>query len=173
MLQYLSSSKFTSNSCCTNLGHTGPDGVQLTIISCNIYQTFKLLVTQVVLISITLDQMTYKSPPYSLYRYYAIWACTRVFYSHGSLLGEIMLVVNKSNSKGCLTLRARLHEGGGPQIGEATCGGSPHLSCKRDQIKMRDFVDRRVTSPTWGPPPPCKQALNSLYELYCYVQKWY
>ena len=22
-----------------------------------------------------------------------------------------------------------LHEGGGPQIGEVTCGGSPHLSC--------------------------------------------
>ena len=38
-----------------------------------------------------------------------------------------------------------LHEGGGPQIGEVTCGGSPHLSCKRDQIKMRDYVDRRVT----------------------------
>ena len=45
-------------------------------------------------------------------------------------------------------------------------GGSPHLSCKRDQIKMRDHMDRRVTppkrltSPTWGPPPPCKQALR-------------
>ena len=25
-------------------------------------------------------------------------------------------------------------------------------------------MDRRVTSLTWGPPPPCKQAL-SLYEL--------
>ena len=42
-------------------------------------------------------------------------------------------------------LRACLHGGGGPQIGEVTCGGSPHLSCKRDQIKMRDYVDRRVT----------------------------
>ena len=44
-------------------------------------------------------------------------------------------------------------------------GGSPHLSCKCDQIKMIDYVDRRVTpkqitSPTWGPPPPCKQALS-------------
>ena len=45
-------------------------------------------------------------------------------------------------------------------------GGSPHLSCKRDQIKMRGYLDRwvtppkRVTSPTFGPPPPCKQALN-------------
>ena len=42
---------------------------------------------------------------------------------------------------------------------------SPHLSCKRDHIKMRDYVDRRVTppklvtSPTWGTPPPCKQTL--------------
>ena len=35
-------------------------------------------------------------------------------------------------------VRACLHEGGGPQIGEVTCGGSPHLSCKGDQIKMRD-----------------------------------
>ena len=26
-------------------------------------------------------------------------------------------------------------------------GGSPHLSCKRDQIKMRDYMDRRVTPP--------------------------
>ena len=62
--------------------------------------------------------------------------------------------------------RARLHGGGGPQMGEVTCGGSPHLLCKRDQIKMRDYMDsrvtqpKRVTSPTWGPPPPCKQALT-------------
>ena len=45
-------------------------------------------------------------------------------------------------------------------------GGLPHLSCKHDQIKMRDYMERRVTpprrvtSPTWGPPPPCKQALS-------------
>ena len=49
--------------------------------------------------------------------------------------------------------------GEGPQIGEVTCGGSPHLTCKRDQIKMRDYMDRRVTppkwvtSPTWGRSP--------------------
>ena len=36
-------------------------------------------------------------------------------------------------------------------------GGSPHLSCKRNQIKMRGYIDRRVTpdkrvtSLTWGP----------------------
>ena len=39
--------------------------------------------------------------------------------------------------------------------------GSPGLaSCKRDQIIMRDYMDRRVTSPTWGPSPSCKQALK-------------
>ena len=62
--------------------------------------------------------------------------------------------------------RACLHGGGGHKIGDVTCGGSPHLSCKRDQIKMRDYMDRRVipprwvTSPTMGPLPPCKQALR-------------
>ena len=60
--------------------------------------------------------------------------------------------------------RACLHKGGGPQVGEVTCGGLPHLTCKRDQIKMRDYMDRRVTPPkrvtlpTWGPSPQCKQA---------------
>ena len=45
---------------------------------------------------------------------------------------------------------------------------SPHLSCNRDQIKMRDYLDRRgtppkrVTSPAWGPPPTCEQALREV-----------
>ena len=45
--------------------------------------------------------------------------------------------------------------------------GLPGLACKRDQIKMREYMDwrltppKRVTSPTWGPPPPCKQALRN------------
>ena len=34
----------------------------------------------------------------------------------------------------CLLLRVFLHGGGGPEIGAATCGASPHLSCKCDQI---------------------------------------
>ena len=34
---------------------------------------------------------------------------------------------------------------------ESRLGGSPHLSCKRDQDKIRDYMNRRVTSPTWGP----------------------
>ena len=32
-------------------------------------------------------------------------------------------------------------------MGAVKCGGSPHLSCKRDQIKMRDYMDRQVTPP--------------------------
>ena len=62
-LQYLLNSKTTSNSCCINHGHTGPDGVQVTIISYNIYQTLKLLVTHVVLTLVTLDQIAHKSQP--------------------------------------------------------------------------------------------------------------
>ena len=59
--------------------------------------------------------------------------------------------------------------GGGPQIGEISCGGSTHLSCKRDYVTMRDYMDRRVTPPkevtsrTWGPPPPFKQALKPVF----------
>ena len=30
-------------------------------------------------------------------------------------------------------------EVGGPQVGEVKYGGLPHLSCKRDQIKMGDY----------------------------------
>ena len=65
-----------------------------------------------------------------------------------------------------ICVRACLHRGGGPQVGEVKYGRSPHLSCKRDQIQLRDYMDKRVTlpkrvtSPTWGPPPPCKQALS-------------
>ena len=39
------------------------------------------------------------------------------------------------------SVRACLRGGGAPQVGEVTCGRSPHLSCKRDQIKMRDYMD--------------------------------
>ena len=57
------------------------------------------------------------------------------------------------------------------QVREAICRASPHLLCKRGQTKMRDYIDRRVTphkgvtSPTWSPPPPCKQAL-SVFEAF-------
>ena len=57
--------------------------------------------------------------------------------------------------------------------------GSPHLSCKRDQIKMRDYMDRQVrvtppkwvTVPTWGPPPACKQALKFSPALFLQFQQ--
>ena len=42
-------------------------------------------------------------------------------------------------------------EVGGPQVGEVTYGGSPRLTCKRDHIKMRYYLDRRATSPIWVP----------------------
>ena len=55
----------------------------------------------------------------------------------------------RTSGDGCriVTPRACLHGAGGPQIGEVTCGGSPHLTCKRDHFKMRDYMDRGVTSP--------------------------
>ena len=49
-----------------------------------------------------------------------------------------------------LQLRACLHGGGGPQVGE------------RDQIKRRDYIDKRVTSPTWGSPPPHKRLISCM-----------
>ena len=81
-------------------------------------------------------------------------------------IGQICVVTE------AFIFRACLHEGGGPQVGDIThLGGvtrlSPHPSCKRNQIKMRDYMDRRVTppkhvtSPTWDPPQPCKQALRT------------
>ena len=36
-------------------------------------------------------------------------------------------------------------EVGGPQKGVVTCGGSAYLSYKRDRMKMRDYVNRRLT----------------------------
>ena len=74
--------------------------------------------------------------------------------------------LNHGHNLKVINLKACLHEGGGPQVGEVTCGGSPHLTCKRDHIKMTDYMDRRVTptkrvtSPTWGPPLSCKQAFR-------------
>ena len=68
--------------------------------------------------------------------------------------------------------------GGGPQVSEVTCGGSPRLTCKRDHIKMRDYMDRRVippkrvTSPTWGPPPQALTRENELaYFLFRLMNK--
>ena len=36
---------------------------------------------------------------------------------------------------------------------------------------MRDYLDSRVTSLSWGPPPPCKQTLTeSLFVEVCALQ---
>ena len=43
------------------------------------------------------------------------------------------------------------------------------MTCKRDRIKMRDYMDKRVTSPTWGPPPPCKEALSQLINRNSFI----
>ena len=65
-----------------------------------------------------------------------------------------------------------VHEDGGLQVVEITCGGLPHLTCKRDHIKMSDYVDRRVTppkrvtSPIWGTLPPCKQTLSVAWKAW-------
>ena len=59
--------------------------------------------------------------------------------------GNTSTVVHSRKLKKRSGVRACLHGGGGPQISEVTCGGSPHLSCKRDQIKLRDYVERRVS----------------------------
>ena len=45
--------------------------------------------------------------------------------------GEITTTFTPSGRR----LRACLHRSGGAQIGEVTCGGSPHLLCTCDQIK--------------------------------------
>ena len=63
----------------------------------------------------------------------------------------------------------------GAQEVEVIWGGLPHLTCKHDHIKMRDYMDRRVnppkrvTSPIWCTPPPCnyKQALSRLKNRQC------
>ena len=62
-----------------------------------------------------------------------------------------------------LTVRACLHGGVGPQVGEVThLGGVTHLSCLI--LIWWHLHDRwsdppQVISPTWGHPPWCKQAL--------------
>ena len=94
--------------------------------------------------------------------------CKTVLVNSGVLFAFVNYACARGryNSKDSLTFRAFLHEGVGPQVGVVTCGELPHRTCKRDPIKMRDYMDRRVTppkrvtSPSWGPLPPCKQALN-------------
>ena len=57
------------------------------------------------------------------------------------ILNKTQTILYKRDIKGLL------HGGGRPHIGEVTCGGSPYLSGKRDQVIIRDYTDRGVTSP--------------------------
>ena len=63
-------------------------------------------------------------------------------------------------------LRACLHGGGGPQVGDVTClGGVTCLSIESliliwSRLHNRWGDPPHVTSPIWGPPLPCKQALS-------------
>ena len=102
--------------------------------------------------------------------------CQLAFELHNPHVCEIMMQRHRQSEFDASRIRLRL--GGLPHLKTFTWqnltpaeratrfGGSPHLSCKRDQIKMREYIDwrvtppKRVTSPTWGPSLPCKQALN-------------
>ena len=77
--------------------------------------------------------------------------------------------VRGCHSLGDMVVHMRAELGGDNpvwQTGQPTSVGHQTYHVKRDQIKMRDYMDRwvtppkPVTSPTRGPPPPCKQALN-------------
>ena len=52
------------------------------------------------------------------------------------------------------TLKGFLHGGGRPHIGEITYKGSAYLSSKHDQVMMRDYMNRGVTTLTWFPGLP-------------------
>ena len=69
--------------------------------------------------------------------------------------------------------RACLREGGGPQVGVVTCGGLPHLTCKRDQIKIRYYMDRRVTPPKRVTSPTWKSFIKLTPGLNQSVCTWY
>ena len=57
---------------------------------------------------------------------------------HPLMIVLFLLLGKERSGVAFSSVRACLHEGGGPQVGEVTRGGSPHLACKRDQIKRRD-----------------------------------
>ena len=61
---------------------------------------------------------------------------------------DLFLVIILVSYRLTLTTGARLQGGGGIQVGKVTRGGSPHLSCKHDGIKTRNYMDRWVTPPT-------------------------
>ena len=78
-----------------------------------------------------------------------------------------------------LLLRTCLHGGGEPQTGEVTYDAGLHMAGHptyhvnvlniRDYMNMRVTPPKRVTSPTWGPLPLCKQVINYLFWSYAII----
>ena len=69
-----------------------------------------------------------------------------------------------------LYFRACLPEGVGPQEGEVTCGGSTHLTCKRDHIKMRDCMTGGLPQLPGAPHLHVNRPLFKFIFLYlCYI----
>ena len=58
------------------------------------------------------------------------------------------------------SIRACLHGGGGPQVGGVTRLSIQSLILMWSRLHVRWGNPPHVTSPTWGPPPSCKQALK-------------
>ena len=94
--------------------------------------------------------------------------------SHPSLAGNPIL--KRLHDK--MWLRLRGLPGLADRATRTRLDWSPHLSCKSDQIKMADYMDRRVTPPkrvntsTWGFPPPWKQALETKKKISCHIGIW-
>ena len=61
------------------------------------------------------------------------------------------------------TIRAFLHGGGGPSVGGVTRLSIQSLILMWSRLHVRWGNPPHVTSPTWGPPPSCKQALNRFH----------
>ena len=64
------------------------------------------------------------------------------------LLSQYSTILAKVVHDFTTRLRACLHGSWGPQIGEVTCGGSPHLLCKRDHFKRKDLIYGQAGYPT-------------------------
>ena len=60
-------------------------------------------------------------------------------------------------------VRARLHGGGGPQVGEVARLSTLSLILIWSRLHDRWGGPLHVTSPICGPPPPCKQAIKLVY----------
>ena len=95
---------------------------------------------------------------------------------HPLMIVLFLLLEKERSGVAFSSVRACLHEGGGPQVGDVnviklkretewTCldlSDDPACAvmCKGGFDFVRVTPLKRDTTPTWGPPPPCKQALR-------------